>query len=531
VIVDLSEQPKACRTRHAEVVIVGAGIAGLVLAQKLRRKDVRVLVLESGDRRQQGETHPLNHVVQLGDPYSGATTGRFRCLGGTSTRWGGALLPFAEHDFGARPYLDLPPIPIDFPAISSYLGDVETLFGLDRGSYEEEFVEEIHAREHIPTGDADFSARFAKWPTFKRRNIATVLRKLIETDPDLEIWINSTATSFEFNRENGMISSVVACAPNQGAVVATARHFVLCAGAIESTRLLLLLDRQYDERIFQGCFALGRYFYDHISVKMANIRAKKIDRLNRMAGFRFFGATMRSLRFELSGAAQERERVSSGFGHISFRTEKTTGFDTLRKMLRSLQATGRISPSMLLDVLRDVPYLSRLCFWRAFHKQLLWPAPAAYEFHVVAEQLPRSANFIALSSEPDAFGLPRSVIRWCVTPDDCRTFAIFRRLFDQYWTKHGLKAVGDLDWTYDPADSLPEGVTHGDVFHPGGSTRIGTDRKAAVVDSNLRSFDVRNLWVSSTSVFPSGGGANPTLTLMLLAMRLGDHLSAELKAQ
>jgi choline dehydrogenase-like flavoprotein len=355
------------------------------------------------------------------------------------------------------------------------------------------------------------------------------MKASIENDPDLEIWINSTATSFDLNRENGRINSVTASAPNQGSVVATAKHFVICAGAIESTRLLLLLDRQYEHRIFQNCIALGRYFYDHISVQMANIRAKHVDRLNRMAGFRFVGSTMRSLRFELSAAAQERERVSNGFGHISFRTETTTGFDALRQVLRSLQASGRVSPALLLGALSDLPYLARVGFWRAFYNQLLWPAPASYEFHVVAEQIPRSENFIQLSSEADAFGLPRSAIRWCVTQDDCRTFSTFRRFFDQFWNRHGLRAVGDLNWIYDPDVISREKVAHGDVFHPGGSTRMGTDRKAAVVDANLLSFEIQNLWVASTSVFPSGGGANPTLMLMLFTMRLGDHLSAKLK--
>jgi choline dehydrogenase-like flavoprotein len=54
---------------------------------------------------------------------------------------------------------------------------------------------------------------------------------------------------------------------------------------------------------------------------------------------------------------------------------------------------------------------------------------------------------------------------------------------------------------------------------------MGENANDSVVDSNLRSFDVPNLWIASTSTFPSGGGANPTLTLMLFTMRLADHLA------
>src|SRR5580704_9439507 len=99
--------------------------------------------MESGGREQATETHPLNHVIQLGDAYSGAAYGRFRCLGGTSTRWGGALIPFVEHDLRARPYLGLSAFPVGMEAIRPYLVEVESLFGLDPGSYEEDFVRQI----------------------------------------------------------------------------------------------------------------------------------------------------------------------------------------------------------------------------------------------------------------------------------------------------------------------------------------------------------------------------------------------------
>ena len=53
---------------------------------------------------------------------------------------------------------------------------------------------------------------------------------------------------------------------------------------------------------------------------------------------------------------------------------------------------------------------------------------------------------------------------------------------------------------------------------------MGSDGRSAVVDQNLRTFAISNLWISSTSVFPSGASANPTLMLMLFSMRLADHL-------
>lgn len=526
MLVDLAEQTETRRSIEADVLIVGAGIAGLVLATRLRK--MKVVVLESGAREQAAEIHPLNRVVQLGDKYCGASEGRFRCLGGTSTRWGGALIPFIDHDLSPRPYIGLQGFPIELKEIRPYLAKVEELFGLDGGAYDEEFVHQISARKHIPIGDPDFKARFAKWPTFKNRNVAVLFSELIERDPSLEVWINSTVTSFDLNRENGRLRSVVGRSENQKSVAVSAKHFVMCAGAIESTRLLLLLDREHGGRVFHGCEALGRFFYDHISAPLAEIRAKQVSKLNRMAGFRFRGSTMRSLRYELSVAAQERERVGSAFGHISFKTEKITGFDILRQFFRSQQRSGRIDPSILMDALCEAPYLAKLGFWRIFYNQLLWPIPASYELHVVAEQMPRADNYIALSTERDVFGQPLASIRWRVSPEDWNTFSAYKRYFDRFWDRQGLRNIGELEWRYGADCGETEELSHADVYHPGGTTRMGSDPRSAVVDSDLRVFEVSNLWIASTSVFPSGGGENPTLMLILFTLRLADHLEGKL---
>jgi choline dehydrogenase-like flavoprotein len=524
MIIDLAARD--CDTSlETEVLIVGGGIAGLLLAARLRERRVRVVVLESGGREQREETHPLNRVVLLADRYRGAEHGRFRCLGGTSARWGGALIPFLAEDLAARPRLRLPAWPVSIEAVEPYLADIEAQFGVERGTYEEDFVHEARADDFVPIGDHDFKARFAKWPSFKNRNVATLLKDQIEQDLDLSIWINATVTSFELD-EQGRLYSVTARHHNEKSVKVAAAQVVICAGAIESTRLLLLLDWQYRGRVFKECDVLGHFFHDHISAHLATIAAKQVTRLNRMAGIRFTGTTMRSLRFELSPSAQASEGVTSAFGHISFRAEKSTGFDKLRDFLGSLQRSGQIHPILAVRVLQDLPYLAKAGLWRYVHKQLYWPVPARYELHVVAEQRPRPDNYIKLATETDAFNLPLAAIKWRIESSDCSVFSAYIRRFERFWERQGLATIGDLEWVARPeALSVDEISRGGDIYHPGGSTRMGTDGRSAVVDQNLQTFAVSNLWVSSTSVFPSGGSANPTLTLMLFTLRLADHLA------
>ena len=62
--------------------------------------------------------------------------------------------------------------------------------------------------------------------------------------------------------------------------------------------------------------------------------------------------------------------------------------------------------------------------------------------------------------------------------------------------------------------------------HIMGTTRMGTNRSNSVVDSDCRVHGYENLFVAGSSVFPTGGYANPTLTILALALRLADTLSA-----
>jgi choline dehydrogenase-like flavoprotein len=63
-----------------------------------------------------------------------------------------------------------------------------------------------------------------------------------------------------------------------------------------------------------------------------------------------------------------------------------------------------------------------------------------------------------------------------------------------------------------------------DVAHPCGATRMASDPRRGVVDADCRVHGVERLFIASTSVFPTNGHANPTLTLVALALRLADHI-------
>jgi choline dehydrogenase-like flavoprotein len=73
--------------------------------------------------------------------------------------------------------------------------------------------------------------------------------------------------------------------------------------------------------------------------------------------------------------------------------------------------------------------------------------------------------------------------------------------------------------------------TYDGAGHIMGTCRMGTDRKSSVVDSDCCTHDHRNLFIAGSSVFPTCGSPNPTLTLAALALRTAQHISAQLGAK
>ena len=516
MIRDLAEFPGSIQELTADVLVVGGGIAGLLAATRLSRAGRQVVVAESGGLTQLKETHPLNEVEQLGDVYAGAENGRFRCLGGTSTRWGGAMLPFQPTDLTLSPSEWAVEWPISLDTLTRYQSDIERLFALGSGPYD--------FPEIMP---GPFLARRAKWPPFRLRNVATLLDKEIRSQMGPEIWLNATATHFSID-PSGRLASVTMRSANGGVLSVMAREIIIAAGAIESTRLLLLIDRQHDYRVFAPDGVLGRYFYDHLSIPTAMLADVRCKALNRLIGFSFEGAVMRNLRFEASAELRAAQNITAGFVHISFATDQPSGFDALRDVYRKFQR--RESPGLhdIAALARAVPWLARAVWWRFVEKRLLFPDGADFHVHIVTEQEPRANNRIGLSSQRvDPFGCPLATIDWRVHDCDAANVLATTEAFMAAWSAGTLTRLGRirLNLPNDLKGRLAEG---GGIYHPGGSVRMGAGATRGVVDADLRTFRVPNVSVLSTATFPTGGGANPTMMLMMAALRAADRIALQL---
>jgi choline dehydrogenase-like flavoprotein len=135
------------------------------------------------------------------------------------------------------------------------------------------------------------------------------------------------------------------------------------------------------------------------------------------------------------------------------------------------------------------------------------------------ECVPDRDNRVVLSDELDALGRPRARVHWRLTGMDLRSIQRVHELFDQALQR---AALGRVELTLNGSSSWSE-ATEGAKHHMG-TTRMHVDPRQGVVDADARVHGTDNLYVAGSSVFPTGGFANPTLTIVALAVRLAEHL-------
>lgn len=520
MIFDLAELGTQGRALSCDVLVIGGGTAGLIVATRLAKAGKNVVVLESGGPQESAATEELNEVVHSGMTYPGAAAGRVRCLGGTSTKWGGAMLPFEAADLAIPQELGWDAQwPISLRSLTKFQDDVESLFNLPRSSYAG--PDFSGGREGVP----DFVTKLAKWPPFKMRNVATLLRAQVDAANGPAIWLNATVTRFTLG-DDKRLRNVVACGPGGAELTVSAPEIVLAAGALESTRLLLLLDRQHDGRLFGADDVLGRYFSDHLALYFAEIRPRDLQAFNRIVGFGFEDGGMRNLRFEASPAARRRHRLPGAYAQITFDTQAPSGFDALKSIYRSLQRRQRPALADLASLGLNAPWFSRAAWWRFVEKRVLFPPDPVFRAQLVFEQEPLPAHRITLSAtRRDRFGLPLAELHWSVSRRDIDNAQALADLFGDYWRTSRASELGDIR-PFSPETIRASTMDAEAFYHPGGSARLGSSAAKGVVDPQFRVYRAPNLSLVSTAAFPSGGSANPTMMLMMAGLSVAERLAA-----
>ncbi|MFM2290033.1 MAG: hypothetical protein RL684_3176, partial [Pseudomonadota bacterium] len=325
-----------------------------------------------------------------------------------------------------------------------------------------------------------------------------------------------------------------------------ARQFVLATGGIEAARLLFASDSD-GPGLGNRSDRLGRFYACHFE----NVIGRVVPAGVRLAfDFERTGDGVycrRKLQFA-EGAQREHRLLNSAFRlHFPDYSDAAHGSAVMSAiyLAKSLllpeyqailqhgsqQQLASPRAAHLRNVLLGAPQLARFAFQMLFKRVLaqrklpytLEPnADGSFPLEFNCEQTPSEASRITLGGERDAGGLPRVHVQWRLAADDIEAA---RRGF--LLLRDALARSGSCTLEFDEA-GLAERLRHSVPLggHHIGCVRMAASAAQGVVDGDCALFELPNLYVASSAVFPTASHANPTLTIVALAMRLADRLKA-----
>ena len=539
------------REHTCDVCIVGSGPIGMALALEFERLGRNVVILESGRNRVCPELNEASRATIV-DPQRHAPMeiAVCRALGGTSWTWGGRCVAFDDVDFDARVHVPHSGWPIVHNDIKPWYARAAEYLLCGDGSFSS-------PPRHLRSLGTDVSvASLERWSTESR--LALVHGQRIEHSERIALYLNSTVVDLDLGADGRAVESVLVACPD-GKSMVKARTVILAGGGVETTRLLLAVQRRWPSRFGGTGGPLGRYYMGHISGKIANIF---LNEPGAIADLDFeldaSGAYVRR-RFVLSEAAQR----THGLLNTAFFPDNAPFYDPRHRssvlsavfLALCLPPIGRI---LLPEAIRIAHVGPKPYHYGAHIGNVLYGAPAGaldllkiirdrfltsprkpsflvrnrdgvYALHYHAEQEPNPDSRIILTDEVDRFGLLRVAIDLRFTEADARSVIRSHQVLDATLRAN---AVGRLEYWY-PNERLRDRVLAqaSDGLHQVGTTRMGLDPKDSVVDADLKVHDIANLHVASSSVFPTTGQANSTLLATALAIRLANHLNTRAAAE
>ena len=534
---ELSELP-AC-----DVCVVGAGPVGIALALDCARHDLTVLLLESGQEQPDQFAATLTAGHGVGDAHAPAELAICRGLGGTSRWWGGRCVPFDDIDFAERSHLPAAAWPIAHDEISRWYPAAAAFFGIEPARFESQ------AAGWTDIGDIRFD-QLERWtPEIDagRRH-----RESLADSHLVTVVLGATVTAIEL-ADDGRRVAGLSVSDAARSIRFQPTRVVLACGGLETARLLLDVQRRWPSALGGQGGPLGRRYMGHISGKIAHLVLAD-PAAARLHDFFLDDGAFSRRRFTVRPQAQLRERllnialwadnppfhmaghrngilslvwialaiapigrrlVSEGVrvSHVGPRPRRWAqhAWNILRSPLSTVREIAAIVHARLLSSPRKPGFLVK-------------SSDGRYALHYLAEQAPSDESRVTLSDRKDALGLPFLDIDLRYSDTDAQSVLRAHELLDRSLREAGL---GRLEYIEADAERRIASILRQakDGFHQIGTTRMGTSPQQSVVDAQCRVHGIENLYVASSSVFPSSSHANPTFLTVALALRLAAHLA------
>lgn len=503
-----------------DLCIVGAGAAGLAMAKRLAETSFKVLVLSSGLPSDRGQPAAPRQAIYKGtvgpllqkvDAHF-LERSRLHMYGGTTNHFGFWSRPLDEIDLRARPGYRDAHWPFGLNELVPYYRAAHDFGRFGPFNYDDmPFWERVlYARCFPPLpGDPLTGAIMHAQYEENLHDFQVQFGDELRSATNLTVLFNATLLNVESSADKDHVTGL-ACATIEGGHAGRrfrveAGAYVLAMGGIETVRALKLSGDLGNNRHDH----LGRAFMVHpLVTSAARVRfARPVE--TEVCNF-----------FRDQQVRLEPPQTEGGeYIHIS--APLVNPEDIFKYCV--FNAWGVLVPSA--DTL-EAEKIGNFRLILRFN-----PARDEAIVNVNWEQLPNENSTVNLDQNQTdpIFGQPVSHLDWQLLDEDKRTVVRaleLCRVYLQARRAADFELITDLSggadhWSFAPDEGA---LSTGD--HHMGALRMSTDSSNGIVNPDSRLHTVDNLYIAGCSVFPTGGFANPTLTIVALALRLADHLKA-----
>jgi len=514
---------------ETEVCIVGAGAAGVALARDLMTAGREVCLLEAGGMDYEADTQALFEGRNVGEIYYDLDHARLRFFGGTTNIWGGRCVPLDPIDFERRDWVPHSGWPINREDLDPWYHIAHDSLQLGEFDYSQKLWQQLGI-DPIAFGADEISTAFWRFDAMKERFNRSQCSDLV-TSSRVRIVLHANLTAIVSDEHARKVSSVQAKSLQGHELNVRARHYVLACGAIENARLLLMSDSVIPGGLGNEHDQVGRYFMEHPHGRIAHVATDDPGG---------FWALYRK-RYPRNGppvapALVASESLQRNKGMLN----SAATFKPQRDPKKGLAAGKKAYMSLKHNL---APSRSGRRLWHGYRSITDWlqrhvsmplvrlgVKAARMQLYVVAraEQAPNPDSRVLLSSELDALGCPRADLDWQMSALDKHSVRELALSLGREFDRLDLGKVSAMDWLQDGSNAWPVDPTVGNHpiggYHHMGTTRMSASSRTGVVDARCTVHGMSNLHVAGSSVFTTGGWANPTLTILALVRRLAKHL-------
>ena len=497
----------------ADICIVGSGPAGATLAAELGGSGLRVLLLESGDVQPRATSDELNAVENGGVGRElDQSVVRPRVLGGASTLWSGRCAPLDDIDFQVRPWVPHSGWPIGPGDMAPFLSRSAAHLGLGIGAGYAEAGPPARTRQPARQTELDASLllpffwQFSRDAANRHDSMRFGPRLRDRTDHGVQLIVDASVVRIGTDDSASSVRWLDVAQPDGRLRRIAAGTIVLCAGGIENARLLLASNTVASAGLGNGHDRVGRFLMDHLRGGVAAFDHTRARALTPYMGTELRRAGQGRYLFckglRLSPAVQEREALLNCAVWLS---EIVTDDDPMSAVKRLLRRQGDTR-----DDCRAIAANAGLLssgLWRAAAGGVIPRKLSALGLNCIVEQRPDPDSRVTLAGQTDRHGVPLSRLHWLVNAQEKHTVRTTAKLVASELARLGLPTPVPAAWVRDGTDPPSD---FREVAHHIGTTRMSRRPQDGVVDATCKVHGVRGLYVAGSSVFPTGGHANPT---------------------